>query len=401
MNKWVPITALLVLSSGAAGWWYSKPPTSPDDVPIAEVSYTCAMHPQVHQSHAGPCPICGMKLIARHASAQAADRSVVGDDAQRPLAMVRIDPRMAQNLGMRTALVAWDSTTPGIDAPGSIAVDERRLITIEARTAGWIERLDVHAVGDAVRRGQSLAAVYSPELLAGQQELALAQKIGDPQMVEAARTRLQLLGASASSNLLQHRVNISAPQSGVVTDLMVRQGAEVGPGMPLMKIADLSSVWMIVEIPEAQALALHEGDTAQARFPGTGARVFPGSIDYLYPTVDAQTRTLRARLVFDNLDGALKPGMYGRVQLGGPAAGTTLSVPSEAVIRTGRRNIVIVAESEGEYRPVEVVLGAEHNERIEVESGLTAGQRIVTSGQFLIDSEASLQGVYERLGAGP
>ena len=398
MNKIVPWSALLVLASALGGWWYARPTAAPEGPAIEEVSYTCAMHPQVHQSHPGPCPICGMKLIARQAAASPAEHSAAVDEGH---SAVWIDPRMVQNLGMRTALVEMGSNASALEAPGSVAVDERRLVIVEARTAGWIERLGVHAVGDAVRAGQTLATVYSPELLAGQQELALAQKSGDAQMIEAARTRLQLLGAGASDRPSRRSTRISAPLSGVVTELMLRQGAQVGPGMPLMKIADLSSVWVIAELPEAQGLALHQGDPAEARFPGTGARVFQGAVDYLYPTVDIQTRTVRARLVFANLDGALKPGMYGRVQLGSRDAGSALSVPSDAVIRTGRRNVVIVAEEGGHFRPVEVALGVERNERIEIASGLSAGQRVVTSGQFLIDSEASLQGAYERLGAGP
>lgn len=399
-----------------------------------KVYYTCPMHPQVKQPGPGNCPICGMKLTKREekpasTEAMSGEREVLyWYDPMRPdqhfdkpgkspfmdmqlvpkyaanggmgmstSTLVEIDPRMAQNLGMRTAPVTTGTFWQRVDAVGSVMVDERRVVSVEARATGWVERLDVRSVGDTVARGQVLAGIYSPELLAAQEELALAQKLGDKTLVDAARTRLNLLGVNGAGGVRQ-RVAITAPQAGVVMELMIREGAQVTPGMPLMKLADLSKVWVQVEVPEAQAAWVAVGKPAEARLKGLPGRTFEGTVDYVYPLLDTQTRTLRARLVFDNADGALKPGMYAQATLFGGAKADVTLVPSEAVIRTGTRNVVLVAEDVGRYRPVEVVLGPERNNEIVVMEGLQAGQQVVVSGQFLIDSEASLLGAYQRMG---
>lgn len=396
------------------------------------------MHPQVRQDHPGNCPICGMKLTKREDKPEGAASDMGMTDERKPLywydpmkpdqhfdapgkspfmdmelvpkyadeggmgteggTVVEIDPRMAQNLGMRTADVKTGTFWQRVDTVGSVAVDENRIAVVEARASGWVERLDVRAVGDTVRAGQVVAGIYSPELLAAQEELALAQKLKDATLIDAAQTRLKLLNASTSGRP-QRQTLIAAPQSGVVTELMVRQGAQVTPGMPLLKLADLSKVWILVEVPEAQAAWVAVGKPAEASLKSLPGKIFEGTVDYVYPLLDTQTRTLRARLAFDNTDGALKPGMYAEVTVFGGAKSDVTLVPSEAVIRTGSRSVVLVAEAEGRYRPIEVTLGAERGDEIVVIAGLEAGQQVVVSGQFLIDSEASLLGAYNRMGS--
>ncbi len=395
--------------------------------------YTCPMHPQVRQDQPGNCPICGMKLVERvdaPAAPASQERRILywydpmmpdqqfKGPGKSPMNMelipkyaeespdrssgvvVSIDPRMAQNLGMRTATVTRKATGQGFAAVGSVEIDETRIVSVEARAAGWVEALDVRAVGERVRRGQRLAALYAPEILAAQKELQLARQSGDTSLIDGATTRLKLLGVSnTGSSTVSHRVAITAPSAGVVTELMVREGAQLTPGMPLMKLADLSRVWIVVQIPEAQAAALKLGSHVEARLRGIPDRRFSGTVDYIYPTLDASTRTLRARLGFDNADGVLKPGMYADVTVAGASTGSAMLVPAEAIIRTGTRNVVLVAEDAGRYRPVEVQLGAERGNEIEVRTGLADGDRVVVSGQFLIDSEASLLGAYNRMGA--
>lgn len=445
MNKKSPILiAAVVLAAGAGGWWYAQG-MQPHRHELTQMTdeqgkayWTCPMHPQVRQDHPGSCPICGMKLSKREdkpassvgTGAMTSERKPLywydpmkpeqhfdkpgkspfmdmelvpkyadeGDRTEDGGTVVSIDPRMAQNLGMRTAEVKSGSFWQRVDAVGSVVMDENRIVTVEARAAGWLERLDVRAVGDTVQRGQVVAGIYSPDLLAAQEELALAQKLGDATLVDAAKSRLNLLGVGGNGKGgPQRRVGITAPQSGVVTELLVRQGAQVTPGMPLMKLADLSKVWISVEVPEVQAAWIAAGKSAEARLKGLPGKVFEGKVDYVYPLLDTQTRTLRARLAFDNADGALKPGMYADVTVfGGERSNVTL-VPSEAVIRTGTRNVVLVAEGEGRYRPVEVTLGSERGEEIVILGGLELGQQVVVSGQFLIDSEASLLGAYNRM----
>ncbi len=295
-----------------------------------------------------------------------------------------------------------------------------------SRVAGFVERLDVRAVGEPVKRGQVIAGVYSPELYAAQQEFLLALK-GDAgqdvpvsamrqdgalspaaKLAAASRERLKLLGmadfqisAIAESGQAQRQALITAPVGGIVTELNVREGGQTEPGMPLVRISDLSRVWVQVEIPESQASALRPGLRAEARLSGLPGRVFEGQVDYIYPSVDMITRTLRARLTFDNPGLVLKPGMYASVSLAIKGGSERVVVPSEAVIRTGERTVVMVAEGDGRYRPAHVEIGLERNGETIILSGLEEGESVVVSGQFLIDSEASLLGAYQRMDAGP
>jgi len=402
----------------------------------APSGWFCPMHPQVHQEHPGRCPICGMQLVERSNVASPDSGASAQRDGREPLywydpmrpeqrferpgkspfmdmplvakyadeaastTHVVVDPRMAQNLGMRTAAVRHDNAAVQLDVTGSVAVDERRIVTVEARAPGWIKRLAVRSAGESITAGQLIAEIYAPDLLAARQELALAEQLADRTLIAAARTRLQMLGGSPG-DLSDPRSRLTAPQSGVVIELLVRQGEQVGPGTPLMRIADLSKVWIVVEVPQARSSGLRVGQAAIARVAGAAEQGRQASVDFVYPALDTVTRTVRARLSVDNADLRLKPGMYAEISLAQDSVADTLAVPSEAVIRTGTRNVVIVAEAQGRYRPVEVVLGEERGSETIVLDGLDAGQQVVVSGQFLIDSEASLQGAYQRMqGAG-
>lgn len=425
---------------GAGGWWLAQ-----SDAPHkhqlekrmsakGKTYYSCSMHPQVRQDEPGSCPICGMKLTQRTeaptggmVTSGAEKKPLYWYDPMRPdqhfdkpgkspfmdmqlvpkyadesagaasATVVEIDPRMAQNLGLRIAPAKTGTFWQRVDAVGSVALDERRIVTVESRAAGWIEKLDVRAEGDVVKQGQRLAALYSPELFAARQELKLAEASGDAALVKASQQRLRLLGGGAGAS---SQSGVFAPASGFVMELMAREGAQIAPGMPLMKLADLSQVWLLVEIPEVQAGWIKEGRSAEARLKSLPGKVFEGRVDYLYPQLDTMTRTLKARLVFDNAEGALRPGMFADVTLFGGAQRDVLLVPTEAVIRTGTRTVVMVAEGEGRYRPAHVEAGPERDGETVILSGLEAGQNVVVSGQFLIDSEASLLGAYQRMGAG-
>jgi Cu(I)/Ag(I) efflux system membrane fusion protein len=341
------------------------------------------MRPDVHFDKPGKSPFMDMELVPKYAAVARG-------------AVVEVDPRMAQNLGMRTSEVVRGSLSQRVQAVGSITLDEHRLIALEARAAGWIERLHVRAVGDTVRAGDVVAEINSPELRTAFGELALAQQLGDTELTKAARARLALLGVTAPNVEAKGRFPVISPQSGVVTELMVREGAQVTPGVPLMKIADLGTVWVVTQVPEADAASIAAGATADVRTSGLPDQTFTGVVDYVYPQLDVQTRTARARIVIENPNGVLKPGMFAEVTVGARGATESILVPSEAVIRTGRRTVVIVAESEGRYRPVEVSVGRERDNQTEVREGLKPGERVVVSGQFLIDSEASLLGLYQR-----
>jgi Cu(I)/Ag(I) efflux system membrane fusion protein len=354
------------------------------------------MRPDVHFDKPGKSPFMDMQLVPKYA-----------DDAG-GAGSIEVDPRMVQSLGVRTAPVIRGSVSANVEAVGSVTVDETRIFAIESRAAGWVERLDVRAVGEPVRRGQTVAGVYSADLYAAQAELVLAAKSGDRALVDAARRRLGLLGMSSAQvdevlrrGEAMRQVAIASPANGVVIELNVREGQQVAPAMPLMRIADLSRVWVTVELPESQLGILQAGQKVTARLHALPGREFPGEVQYVYPRLESATRTASARIVFDNPRGELKPGMYAEVTLAArtdkTAEATLLLVPSEAVIRTGTRTVVIVAEANNRFRPASVEIGPESQGQTVILAGLEQGERVVVSGQFLIDSEANLRGALERL----
>ena len=355
------------------------------------------MAPQQHFDKPGKSPTMNMPLVPKYA-----------DDATGSTAAsagtIAIDPRVVQSLGVRLSLVEKGSFARTVDTVGVVAVDEHRIEAIQVRQPGWVEELDVRAVGDSIRRGQRLAGVYAPDLLATQQELLIARNSGDPQLVEAAGRRLSLFGLSGSqiahiekTSQAERRVNYYAPFDGYVMELGARQGAAVVPGTMLFQLADLQSVWINAEVPETQAAWIRAGDPVVADVPALPGQHFQGRIDYLYPELTSATRTLKVRVVIQNPVGRLRPGMFAAVHLRGATQDQVLTVPTEAVIVTGTRSIVIVADDATHFRPVLVRVGAEHGGRSEILESLSIGQNVVASGQFLIDSEASLRGAFDNL----
>ena len=355
------------------------------------------MAPQQHFDKPGKSPTMNMALVPKYAD------DVTGSMAA-PAGTIAIDPRVVENLGVRLGLVEKGSFARPVDTVGVVAVDEHRIEAIQVRQPGWVEELDVRAVGDAVRRGQRLAGVYAPDLLATQQELLIARNSGDPQLIEAAARRLALFGLSGSqiahiekTGQAERRVDYYAPFDGYVMDLGARQGAAVEPGTMLFQLVDLQSVWVNAEVPEAQAAWIEAGDPAVAEVPALPGEHFQGRVDYLYPELTPTTRTLKVRVVVKNPDRRLRPGMFATVHLRGTTQDQVLTVPTEAVIMTGTRSIVIVADDDTHFRPALVRVGAEHGGRSEILEGLSVGQNVVASGQFLIDSEASLRGAFDNL----
>jgi membrane fusion protein, copper/silver efflux system len=355
------------------------------------------MAPQQHFDKPGKSPTMNMPLVPKYAD------DATGSTAA-PAGTIAIDPRVVQNLGVRLGLVEKGSFARAVDTVGVVAVDEHRIEAIQVRQPGWVEELDVRAVGDSVRRGQRLAGVYAPDLLATQQELLIARNSGDPQLIEAAARRLALFGLSGSqiahiekTSQAERRVDYYAPFDGYVMDLGARQGAAVEPGTMLFQLADLQSVWVNAEVPETQAAWIKAGDPAVAEVPALPGEHFQGRVDYLYPELTPTTRTLKVRVVVKNPDRRLRPGMFAAVHLRGTTQDQVLTVPTEAVIMTGTRSVVIVADDATHFRPALVRVGAEHGGRSEILEGLSVGQNVVASGQFLIDSEASLRGAFDNL----
>jgi membrane fusion protein, copper/silver efflux system len=374
------------------------PPTKQAALQGAPSYYYDPMHPGQHFDKPGKSPFMDMQLVPKYAE------GATSHGSGGPASNIEIDPRIVQTLGVRLATVEQSSFARVVDTVGLVAVDEHRIEAIQVREPGWVEQLDVRAVGDSVRRGQLLAGVYSPDLLATQQELLIARGSNDPTLIEAARRRLALFGLSDAqiariekAGQVERRIDYYSPFDGYVMELGARQGAAVAPGATLFQLADLSSVWVIAEVPETQAAWIKTGNPAEAQVPALPGEQFEGKVDYLYPELMQATRTLKVRVVFNNPGGHLRPGMFATAHLRGSTQESVLTIPTEAVIKTGTRSIVIVAEDANHFRPAVVRVGAEHGGRSEILEGLQLGQNVVASGQFLIDSEANLLNAFDDL----
>ena len=334
-----------------------------------------------------------------------------GDGAAADAGKVAVSPRIQQSLGVRTAPVTEGKLSPQVSAVGSIAWNERDQVVVQARATGFVERLHVRATLDRVAEGQALAELYVPEWVAAQEEYLSVRRMRGSDLaslVDAARLRMRQVGMTDaqialvdSSGRTQPRFTVSAPRSGVVSELMVREGMTVMSGATLFRINGIGTVWANAEVPESQAALLRPGAKVQARSPAVPGMTFDGRVQALLPEVNPTTRTLKARLEIANSNGRLVPGMFVQMQFMDMRAEKSLLVPTEAVIQTGKRTVVMLAEDNGRFRPVEVEIGIESGGQTEVKRGLQAGQRVVVSSQFLIDSEASLRGLETRLNAEP
>lgn len=354
------------------------------------------MVPNQHFDKPGKSPFMDMALVPMY-----------DEDSTTP-GTVRIDPSTVQNMGVRTAKVTRGNLNQHLDTVGYVNPDEHRIQVVQTRAAGWVERLHVSAVNDPVKRGQLLLELYSPDLVAAQEEYLLARQnrkdADGSALLQAAQAKLSLLGFSSrqiaqlqAGNKPSRLVAYYAPSNGIVTELNVRQGAQVTPGMSLYSLVDLSNVWITAEIPENQGSSIHEGMAASITVPAYPDKQLRGHVEYVYPNVAQATRTLQVRIRLANPDGLLKPGMFANVRLESGKEQAVLLVPSEAVITTGRRSVVIVADGDGKFHPAEVRLGRESGGQYEILDGLTEGQTIVLSGQFMIDSESNLRTALDRL----
>ena len=345
----------------------------------------------------GKSPFMDMQLVPMYADSATGTGSEGG---------VKISPAVQQNLGIRYAGVRRVETSSSFDAIGAVQFDERLNAAVQTRVAGYVERLSVRAPMERVRKGQALATVFAPDWLGPQNEwLALRRSGASPDLVAAARERMramsipaELIRRSEEAGTAQARYVLTAPVDGVVAELGVREGVAVTPGMTLFRIAGLQKVWAVAEIPEAQAVRLARGQKARAVLQADASQSFDGALDEILPEINTATRTLKARFEVDNRSGKLTPGMLLRLQVAGPAS-SRLVVPSEAVIRTGKRAVVIVRRADGAFEPRDVSLGADSGDDTEVVSGLAEGEQVVASGQFLIDSEARLRSVLGSMAA--
>ena len=324
---------------------------------------------------------------------------------------VTVSPRTQQNLGVRTALVTEGRLAPQVSAVGNVAFNERDQAIVQARATGYVERLHVRATLDRVAKGQALAELYVPDWIAAQEEFLSVRRMQGTELaalVDGARQRMRQVGMNdaqiglvETSGRTQARFMLVAPIGGVVTELLAREGMTVMAGATLFRINGLSTVWANAEVPESQAGLLRVGAKVQARSAAAPGAVFDGKVQAIVPEVNPTTRTLKARVELANANGALVPGLFVQMQFMDQRTDKALLVPTEAVIQTGKRSVVMLAEDNGRFRPVDVETGIESAGQTEVKRGLKLGQRVVVSSQFLIDSEASLKGVEARLNDAP
>jgi Cu(I)/Ag(I) efflux system membrane fusion protein len=313
---------------------------------------------------------------------------------------VKVSPTLQQNLGIRFATVRREETRDSFEMVGTTQFDESAAEVVQSRVNGYIDRLYARAPMQRIKRGEPIALVFVPDWIAPQEEYLALKRGGNNDLAAAARQRMQALsipgGLIAQADLTgqaQKHFTLTSPVTGVITELAVRDGAMVSPGMTVAKVAGLNKVWLIAEIPELLANAARTGMTVEATFAGDPDRKYTGHVREILPGVNTATRTVQARLELDNRDGSLTPGMLMRVRLGAEKPVSRLLVPTEAVITSGKRSVVLAAGENNSMQPVVVTAGRDIGDDTEILSGLTEGQKVVASGQFLIDSEASLKSV--------
>ncbi|MFQ5649881.1 MAG: efflux RND transporter periplasmic adaptor subunit [bacterium] len=473
-NHWIVLLAILLLIPvylAACG----NGDESTQNAAGEKQLYTCGMHPQVVQDSTGNCPICGMKLTPikreagtadpserghseaehRHANGERAaaesgqkkdkkilywrapmDPTYISDKpGKSPMGMdlipvyedeqagsgstLSIDPVTVQNLGIRTAVVKRQPFQRVIRTVGHIDYNEQTLYNVNTKFPGWIEELYVNRTGDPVRKGQPLLKIYSPELVATQQEYVLAYKsqrklsgskfkevaLGANSLLAAATQRLKFWDISDEqierlqrTGEVQKTLTIYSPANGVVVHKNAIEGSYNHAGVDLYRIADLSTVWVYAHIFEYEIPWIKVGQTTQMELPYVPGKRFVGKVDYVYPYLDAKTRDVKIRLVFHNPDLELKPQMYANVTIESTAGDNELVIPGEAIIRSGRRNLVFVDLGNGKFRPQDITIGAEGDKAmVRVLRGLPEGQRIVTSAQFLLDSESRLREAIQKM----
>jgi len=362
-----------------------------------EILYWVApMDPAFRRDEPGKSPM-GMDLKPVYADANEA-----GDEE----GSVHIGATVEHNLGVRTSKAERRSLWRKVEATGYIGYDESRLSQINMRTEGWVQRLLVETEGERVKKGQLLFEFYSPQLVNAQKEYVQAKRRNDSRLLLAAEKKLLALGMAnsgiqrlAKTGKVSDTVQVHAPQDGIITRLNIQEGIFIKPATEVMSLADLSSVWLQAGVFESQAEWVAQAQSAEARLSYMPGEVFNGRVDYVYPVLDPVTRTLQVRLRFDNPGERMKPNMYARVTIFGKSHPGALSIPREALIRGARFDRVVVSLGDGNYMVKEVVSGIESGEWVEIVSGLEAGDEVVTSAQFLIDSEASLTGSIHRLDA--
>jgi len=391
---------------------------NPGDQANQEQLYTCGMHPQVIQNKPGNCPICGMKLtpirkqpgVANTGTTNRADVAMVSSD--KDSSVITVDPETIQKMDFRTDIVKRGPVRRIVRTVGAIDFDETALAEVSTKFRGWVEKLYVDSTGKQMHRGDPLFEIYSPELFLAQTEYLLT--LGSPTNQDSVASQLRKTAAMTKlrywdisedqiAELERKReprktLRMNAPRDGIVVEKMVVEGQMVEPGMKLYRLADLASVWIQAQIYEQDLPIIRLGQEAVVTLASLPHPKFRGRVTYIYPIVDEKTRTAKVRMEFHNPGYFLKPGMYATVEIAADLSASALLVPDMAVLRSGEKNTVFVALDDGHFEPRSVTIGARTDENYyEVESGLKEGEKVVTSGQFMLDSESQLREAIQKM----
>jgi Cu(I)/Ag(I) efflux system membrane fusion protein len=422
MNKSTLSTAIIMLGIGLGiGYVLSEqkilmseadetvaPLTSVTKNKEAPLFYRNSMNPSV----TSPVPAkdsMGMDYVAVYAE---------DNEKEAVLGTVKIDPVMVQNIGVRTSFVKRESMSRTIRAAGRVDFDEQKMARLHPKVEGWIEELKVDKTGETVKKGDVLVSIYSPKLVSTQQEYLLALNSlksledspfddvarGAKEMVVSARDRLQLLDVPdhqidelEKSRKIKKQLHIHTPVDGTVTRIGSRQGQYVTPKTELYMVVDLSKVWVYADVYEYELPWIKVGDEVEMSLASVPGKIFSGHLGYIYPYAEAKTRTTKVRIIFDNPDQLLRPDMFAEVTIHSDVNKDAIIIPSQAVIRSGERAQVFVVTEPGKFEPRVVTLGIESSGKVEVLSGLNEGEEVVTSAQFMVDSESKLREATEKM----
>ena len=417
--RWALFAGLLVLAVVSIGSYVLSRQTKAGMAKEQKLArYYCPMHPSYTSDKPGECPICGMSLEPIPAGGTHDQHAAMGHEGDVPgLASVHITPDRVQLIGVRTAVVEKRPLGGQLDLVGFVAPDETRLKRIQIRVAGWVQELFVNRTGEPVTVGRPLLTIYSPELYQSEQEYLIEARARDTSAAgphagmthdadgaASALTRLTLLGVPSDELRRLERVPVASPRltlrstvSGTVLERNVTEGQYVAADVPLFTIADLSRVWVLADLYEMDFGHVRAGDRATFTTDALPGRALEGFIEFVYPTVSSETRTLKVRLSLENADGTLKPGMYGRVRVAG-RGGSALVVPGEAVVNTGEHKYVFIARTGGHFEPRMVWTGSQDGDWVQILKGVAAGDTVVSSASFLIDSESRLKAAIAGMG---
>jgi membrane fusion protein, copper/silver efflux system len=399
------VVAVLALAAGAGGGVLlerrvlSHPPSAPSETAAADrkvLYWWDPMMPGFKSDKPGKSPM-GMDMVPVYE----------GDEPGGTAGTVTVSPAVLQNLGVRTAAVERTTLSPAIRTFGTIGFDESRVSHVHVRAKGWVERLHVRVEGDLVSQGQPLFEFFSAELVSAASELVREINRGAGETTDISRRKLLALGVSERqieeirrTRQIPERIQMYAPRSGAVVKLGVADGMYVEPEMTLMSIIDHAAMWIMADVVESQGALVRAGMPVEARVTAFPGRVWKGTVDYVYPHLQAETRTVKLRVRVANEDHALKPNMFASVAISTAARDAALAIPREALIRTGAGDRVVLALGDGRFKPVPVKAGMTVEEKVEILEGLTEGDRVVASAHFLLDSETSLTAGLARLDGG-